>query len=47
MRWSSFIPGVVISVMGPAGAIDVELDGPIAQALRTKARQVSQRMGSP
>lgn len=37
----------VISVMGPAGVIDVELDGPIAQALRTRARQVSQRMGSP
>ena len=37
----------VISVMGPAGVIDVELDGPIARALRTRARQVSQRMGSP
>ena len=37
----------VISVIGPAGVIDVELDGPIAQALRTRARQVSQRMGSP
>jgi DNA-binding IclR family transcriptional regulator len=37
----------VITVMGPAGVIDVELDGPIAQALRARARQVSQRMGSP
>jgi DNA-binding IclR family transcriptional regulator len=37
----------VITVMGPAGVIDVELDGPIAKALRTRARQVSQRMGSP
>lgn len=37
----------VISVMGPAGVIDVELDGPIAAALRAKVRQVSQRMGAP
>ena len=37
----------VITVMGPAGAIDVALDGPIAHALRARARQVSQRMGSP
>lgn len=37
----------VISVMGPAGVIDVELDGPVAGALRAKARQVSQRMGAP
>ncbi|CAN7731836.1 IclR family transcriptional regulator [Variovorax sp. LjRoot84] len=36
----------VITVMGPAGVIDVELEGPIAQALRTKARQVSRRMGA-
>ena len=36
----------VITVMGPAGAIDVALDGPIARALRARARQVSQRMGS-
>lgn len=36
----------VITVMGPAGVIDVDLDGPIAQALRTRARQVSQRMGA-
>lgn len=37
----------VISVMGPAGVIDVELDGPIAQALHRSARRVSQRMGAP
>lgn len=37
----------VISVMGPAGVIDVELDGPVASALRAKARHVSQRMGAP
>lgn len=37
----------VITVMGPAGAIDVSLDGPIADALRARAREVSQRMGSP
>lgn len=36
----------VITVMGPAGAIDVDLDGPVAQALRKRARQVSQRMGA-
>ena len=37
----------VISVMGPAGAIDVELDGRIARALHQWARRVSQRMGAP
>lgn len=37
----------VITVMGPAGVIDVDFDGPIASALRAKARQVSQRMGAP
>jgi DNA-binding IclR family transcriptional regulator len=37
----------VVTVMGPAGVIDVELDGPIARALKAKARQVSQRMGGP
>jgi DNA-binding IclR family transcriptional regulator len=37
----------VITVIGPAGVIDVELDGPIAQALRKRALYVSQRMGSP
>lgn len=37
----------VISVMGPAGVIDVDLDGPIARALHQWARRVSQRMGAP
>jgi DNA-binding IclR family transcriptional regulator len=37
----------VITVMGPAGVIDVSLDGSVAQALRAKAREASQRMGSP
>ncbi|WP_044845140.1 IclR family transcriptional regulator [Burkholderia sp. USMB20] len=36
----------VITVMGPAGIIDVELDGPIAQALRMRARLISQGMGA-
>jgi DNA-binding IclR family transcriptional regulator len=37
----------VITVMGPAGVIDVSLDGPVAEALRLRAREASQRMGSP
>lgn len=37
----------VITVMGAAGAIDIELDGAVAKALRTRARQVSQKMGAP
>lgn len=37
----------VITVMGPAGVIDVAFDGPIADALRAKAHEVSQRMGAP
>ena len=36
----------VITVMGTAGAIDVSLDGPVAQALNISARRVSQRMGA-
>lgn len=37
----------VITVMGPAGVIDVELDGRNARALHRWARRVSQRMGAP
>jgi len=37
----------VITVMGAAGLIDVSLDGPVANALRMRAREASQRMGSP
>ena len=37
----------VITVMGPADVIDVSLDGRIADALRARTREVSQRMGSP
>jgi DNA-binding IclR family transcriptional regulator len=37
----------VITVMGPADVIDVSLDGRIAAALRARAREASQRMGSP
>lgn len=37
----------VITVMGPAGVIDVDIDGPVARALRACTRRVSQRMGAP
>jgi DNA-binding IclR family transcriptional regulator len=37
----------VITVMGAAGVIDVSLEGPVAAALRVRAREVSQRMGAP
>jgi DNA-binding IclR family transcriptional regulator len=36
----------VITVMGPSGVIDVDLEGPIAAALLAKTREVSRRMGA-
>jgi DNA-binding IclR family transcriptional regulator len=36
----------VITVMGPAGVIDVSYDGSVARALRRRAREVSERMGA-
>ena len=35
----------VITVMGPAGRIDIRFDGPIAKALSARAEDISRRMG--
>jgi DNA-binding IclR family transcriptional regulator len=38
---------LAITAVGPGGIFDIDWDGPIAQALRGCAAQISQRLGAP